>query len=192
MISNGPSRTFTREAVEAWLHRLSLTDWEKNIEQGLLREAQAYYRKGLLSALDIQTEQAIIIQKVNREETYSVVEWNENKPEIRTSLEDENLGLILATAGLYEIEELIAEIQDEDPLFGEFNFENELVPKQEENEDNDAPELSKTPGVKLIITLEVSSKKGSSVFLQAFNKKRNPRKVILIKILIINLPYIFL
>lgn len=160
MISNGPSRTFTREAVEAWLHRLSLTDWEKNIEQGLLREAQAYYRKGLLSALDIQTEQAIITQKVNREETYSVVEWNENKPEIRTSLEDENLGLILATAGLYEIEELIAEIQDEDPLFGEFNFENELVPKQEENEDNDAPELSKTPGVKLIITLEVSSKKG--------------------------------
>ena len=160
MISNGPSRTFTREAVEAWLHRLSLSDWEKNIEQGLLREAQSYYRKGLLSALDIQPEQAIITQKVNREETYSVVEWNENKPEIRTSLDDENLGLILATAGLYEIEELIAEIQDEDPLFGEFNFENELVPKQGENEDNDAPELSITPGVKLIITLEVSSKKG--------------------------------
>ena len=51
MISNGPSRTFTREAVEAWLHRLSLSDWEKNIEQDLLREAQSYYRKGLLLSL---------------------------------------------------------------------------------------------------------------------------------------------
>ena len=160
MISNGPSRTFTREAVEAWLHRLSLSDWEKNIEQGLLREAQSYYRKGLLSALDIQPEQAIITQKVNREETYSVVEWNENKPEIRTSLDDENLGLILATAGLYEIEELIAEIQDEDPLFGEFNFEKELVPKEEKNEVDHAPEVSAIPGVKLVVTLEVSSKKG--------------------------------
>ena len=142
------------------MHRLSLTDWEKNIEQDLLREAQSYYRKGLLSALDIQPEQAIITQKVNREETYSVVEWNENKPEIRTSLDDENLGLILATAGLYEIEELIAEIQDEDPLFGEFNFEKELVPKEEKNEVDHAPEVSAIPGVKLVVTLEVSSKKG--------------------------------
>ena len=160
MISNGPSRTFTREAVEAWLHRLSLSDWEKNIEQDLLREAQSYYRKGLLSALDIQPEQAIITQKVNREETYSVVEWNENKPEIRTSLEDENLGLVLATAGLYEIEELIAEIQDEDPLFGEFNFEKKLVPRDEKKEDDHAPEVSSIPGVKLIVTLEISYKEG--------------------------------
>ena len=110
--------------------------------------------------MDIQPEQAIITQKVNREETYSVVEWNENKPEIRTSLDDENLGLILATAGLYEIEELIAEIQDEDPLFGEFNFEKELVPKEEKNEVDHAPEVSAIPGVKLVVTLEVSSKKG--------------------------------
>ena len=111
MISNGPSRTFTREAVEAWLHRLSLCDWEKSIDRNLLNKAQAYYRKGLLSALDIQSEQVIITQKVNREETYSVVEWKNGKPEIRTSLDDENLGFVLGTAGLYEIEELIAEIQ---------------------------------------------------------------------------------
>ena len=75
-------------------------------------------------------------------------------------MDDENLGLILATAGLYEIEELIAEIQDEDPLFGEFNFEKELVPKEEKNEVDHAPEVSAIPGVKLVVTLEVSSKKG--------------------------------
>ena len=39
-----------------------------------------------------------------------------NAPEIRTSMDDEQLGVVLATAGLYEIEELIAEIQEDDPF----------------------------------------------------------------------------
>ena len=122
MISNGPSRTFTREAVEAWLHRLSGSDWEKGFEGKLLKKAQTYYRDGLLSALDIQAEQAIITQKINREEIYSVLEWADQKPTIRTSLDDDELGKVLATAGIYEIEELISEIQNEDPLFGEASY----------------------------------------------------------------------
>ena len=39
----------------------------------------------------------------------SVIEWNGKGPEIRTSVDDENR-LVLATAGLYEIEEPIAKI----------------------------------------------------------------------------------
>ena len=164
MISNGPSRTFTREAVEAWLHRLSTCDWEKSIDQELLRKAQTFYRKGLLSALDIQAEQVIITQKINREETYSVVEWNGGKPEIRTSLDDESMGSILGTAGLYEIEELIAEIQEEDPLFGEFDLDKAEQTTQEIQSEVPAEtkkEEEKTaPKVCLIISMEVSAKKG--------------------------------
>ena len=164
MISNGPSRTFTREAVEAWLHRLSTCDWEKSIDQELLREAQSFYRKGLLSALDIQAEQVIITQKINREETYSVIEWNGGKPEIRTSLDDESMGSILGTAGLYEIEELIAEIQEEDPLFGEFDWDKaEQKTKDIQAEDpveTEKKEEKPSPKVRLIITIEVSAKKG--------------------------------
>ena len=164
MISNGPSRTFTREAVEAWLHRLSLCDWEKSIDRNLLNKAQAYYRKGLLSALDIQSEQVIITQKVNREETYSVVEWKNGKPEIRTSLDDENLGFVLGTAGLYEIEELIAEIQDEDPLFGQLEFDNEILQSNseiiEENNQNNDDEVIEAPTLELIVSLDISLKKG--------------------------------
>ena len=164
MISNGPSRTFTREAVEAWLHRLSLCDWEKSIDRNLLNKAQTYYRKGLLSALDIQSEQAIITQKVNREETYSVVEWKNGKPEIRTSLDDENLGFVLGTAGLYEIEELIAEIQDEDPLFGQLEFDNEILQSNseiiEESNQNNDDEVIEAPTLELIVSLDISLKKG--------------------------------
>ena len=36
MISNGPARTFTREAVEAWLFRLSGNDWEQFIDKNTM------------------------------------------------------------------------------------------------------------------------------------------------------------
>jgi uncharacterized Zn finger protein len=84
MISNGPARTFTRNAVEAWLFRLSDCDWEKFINKDHLKIGRLFYREGTLSSLDIQTNQIIVTRKVNRVETYSVIEWNEKKPEIPT------------------------------------------------------------------------------------------------------------
>ena len=118
MISNGPSRTFTQEAVEAWFRRLCTTEWEKKFTDEQLKSAQKFYREGYLSTIDIQENQAIVTKKINREETYSVVEWIGQGPEIRTSLDDEEIGIALATAGLYEIEELISELQEDDPLLG--------------------------------------------------------------------------
>jgi SNF2 family DNA or RNA helicase len=166
MISNGPSRTFTREAVEAWLVRLSACDWEKHIPLPQLKQARDYYREGYLSTIDLQENQAIVTKKVNREETYSVVEWGrDNSPEVRTSMDDEQLGLALATAGLYEIEELIAELQEDDPLLGE----NQPVPNEEETDeevdvetDASAPESGESPPdrIPLIIYLEVSNQQG--------------------------------
>ena len=63
MISNGPSRTFTRDAVEAWLVRLSSCDWEKHIPESQLKLARSYYRDGYLSTLDLQENQAIVTKK---------------------------------------------------------------------------------------------------------------------------------
>ena len=162
MTSNGPSRTFTREAVEAWLGRLSSADWETNIPKTQLQEGRKFYREGMLSTVDLQSGQAVVTQKVNREETYSVIEWNGKGPEIRTSVEDEDFGLVLATAGLYEIEELIAEIHEDAPLFDDLP-----TPEDEEEETEvhlsaeDEPEEGNTSNqVPLLILLEVSNKNG--------------------------------
>ena len=165
MISNGPSRTFTKDAVEAWLFRLSSCDWEKHIPEPQLKLARSYYREGYLSTLDLQENQAIVTKKINREETYSVVEWNRsNRPEIRTSMDDEQLGVVLATAGLYEIEELIAEIQEDDPLLGENltfaeNSDDEESYETEEA-DNTEPTDSSSTKIPLLISLEVSNQQG--------------------------------
>ena len=162
MTSNGPSRTFTREAVEAWLARLSTADWETNIPKTQLQEGRKFYREGMLSTIDLQSGQAVVTQKVNREETYSVIEWNGKGPEIRTSVDDEEFGLVLATAGLYEIEELIAEIHEDDPLLDDLPAvednpkQSDPVPAKEDEE----KEAESDDHIPLLILLEVSNKNG--------------------------------
>ena len=164
MISNGPSRSFTREAVETWLHNLSNCDWERKIPEKILKQARQFYRNGNLSTLDLKSKQAIVTQKIMRNESYSVIEWNEDKPVVRTSLDDEGKGMVIAVAGLYEIEELIAEIQEDEPLLGQFegserpcaNFEENT--KHEEQTTNTEEKPKSSSRLKLIISLEVSSK----------------------------------
>ena len=163
MISNGPSRTFTQEAVEAWFRRLCTSDWESHFSPKQLKDAQKYYREGYLSTIDIQENQAVITKKINREETYSVVEWNGKGPEIRTSLDEEELGIALATAGLYEIEELISELHEDDPLLGEGLLDEDseaVAPKEESSEVPEESNLEETSKVKLLVRIEVSAQKG--------------------------------
>ena len=141
MIKNGPARTFTRNAVEAWLFRLSDCDWERFIDKQHLQMGRSFYREGVLSSLDIQSTQIIVTQKIDRVETYSVIEWNEKKPEIRTSSLDDCIGIGLGTAGLYEIEELVAEIHQEDPLLEQLSV-TEIEPQKVKIEELDDKTLA--------------------------------------------------
>ena len=181
MIKNGPARTFTRNAVEAWLFRLSDCDWEKFIDKQHLKIGRSFYREGVLSSLDIQSTQIIVTQKIDRVETYSVIEWNEKKPEIRTSSLDDSIGIALGTAGLYEIEELVAEIHQEDPLLEQI-CQSEIE-KQDlsVNEPEPQPTESKEKGsgsgvIPITILIEISSSNGlaATPFWQI--SKRDKRK----------------
>ena len=168
MISNGPSRTFTQDAVEAWFKRLCSTDWETFFSPEQLKRAQQFYREGYLSTIDIQESQAVITRKINRDETYSVVEWNGKGPEIRTSMEEEEEGIAIATAGLYEIEELISELQEDNPLLGEGLKDSESGEEPDETEVNDSSQdctNEPTAKVKLLIRMEVSAQKGLSAMI---------------------------
>ncbi len=165
MIKNGPARTFTRNAVEAWLFRLSDCDWEKFINKEHLKIGRSFYRDGVLSSLDIQTKQIIVTQKIDRVETYSVIEWNEKRPEIRTSSLDDCIGIALGTAGLYEIEELVADIHQEDPLLEQFYF-SEADRKSMQTEDNPSQPLESKKEKKesrivpVSVLIEVSTSNG--------------------------------
>ena len=64
MISNGPARTFTRNAVEAWLFRLSECDWEKFINKDHLKIGRSFYRQASqVLAAPVPLEELIRIWK---------------------------------------------------------------------------------------------------------------------------------
>ena len=85
MINGGPSRTFTREAVDSWLLKLARANWEPQFEQSTLDSGRELYRQGAITAIDLQLDQAIVSRKIERKETYSVIEWSNGKPAMRFS-----------------------------------------------------------------------------------------------------------
>jgi SNF2 family DNA or RNA helicase len=93
------------------------------------------------------------------------MEWRGKRLDFRTSLEDESLGRAIAVAGLYELEELITEIHEDDPMIDPYIAEGSSPQNATSTVTNtkDADETSKKESgfqAQLLIELSVSGKKG--------------------------------
>lgn len=164
MIRSGPSRTFTREAVNAWLHKLASGEWEPRFDPTILDYGRELYREGAITAIDLSPEQAIVSRKIDRKDTYSVIEWTNGVPHVRSSTTDPRLGPAIAIAGLYEIEELVGEEQTRLPIDDE---RDETPPADKAVDSGKTPppeEVSASPSAKsaygLVIVLEASPSAG--------------------------------
>ncbi|PXA05190.1 ATP-dependent helicase [Coraliomargarita sinensis] len=103
------SRIFNPAALEVWFANVG-DDWEQSFDEDALRRGRQLYREGLISGVELSNEEAIVNCTFARKDTcYSVIEWTKEGPHVRSSTEDELLGRSVAVAGLYEIEELIAD-----------------------------------------------------------------------------------
>ena len=154
-----PKKPWKHGSKTALLNRLG-----NLLFSGTIKKGTAIFTEKATSALLIfgKARQSLL-EKINREETYSVVEWDGKGPEIRTSMEEEEEGIAIATAGLYEIEELISELQEDNPLLGEGLKDSEYVDKSAEAEGNDSLQdciTEQSVKVKLLIRMEVSAQKG--------------------------------
>ena len=95
-------------------------NWENEFSSSSLEKGRKLYKRGIVDSLDVGEKQVIFVRKINREESYSVIEWSaHNRIEFRTSLDDEGVGKAVAVAGIYELEELISEIHEEDLMLQE-------------------------------------------------------------------------
>lgn len=84
--------------------------WEASFSSAELARGREIYREGLISGLELGREEAIVHCAFARKDTcYAVIEWSDHEPSVRSSTEDTALGRAVAVAGLYEIEELIAD-----------------------------------------------------------------------------------
>jgi len=95
-------------ALEAWFGRLE-ADWEGGFSESILRYARSLYRDGEVRAVELTLENAIIHGNRKQKDLYSLVEWSDGKMAVRSSTRDRAMGYALAAAGIYEIEELIAD-----------------------------------------------------------------------------------
>jgi len=109
MPSRASSRVYHPLALEHWFAKVA-SEWESEFGEEALRKGREYYRRGLVSGLELSEGDAIVHCTFARKDTcYSVIEWDASRPRVRASTDDPGLGEAVAVAGLYEIEELIAD-----------------------------------------------------------------------------------
>ncbi|MFP4069434.1 MAG: DEAD/DEAH box helicase [Opitutales bacterium] len=109
MPARSSSRVYNPVALERWFGHVT-TEWEACFKPEVLRRARELYREGKISAVELTEKDAIVHCTFARKDgCYSVIEWRNARPQVRSSVDDEALGRAVAAAGLYEIEELIAD-----------------------------------------------------------------------------------
>ncbi|HLP07403.1 MAG TPA: DEAD/DEAH box helicase [Opitutaceae bacterium] len=108
MHTHGPKRIYSPQSLEWWFERLS-ADWEGFFPEAVLELGREVYRASEIREIELGAADAIIHRRVEKKEDYTVIEWAEGRPSVRSSSTDETVAQAIAVAGLYEIEELIAE-----------------------------------------------------------------------------------
>ena len=87
-----------------------MDEWESAFSDTVLGRGREIYRRGQITALELSCDEVIVNCAFERKDTcYAVIEWTDRRPAVRSSVEDVALGEAVAVAGLYELEELIAD-----------------------------------------------------------------------------------
>ncbi len=108
MHTHGPKRIYSPQSLEWWFERLSV-DWEQHFSKEVLELGRTIYRDSEVREVELGAHDAIIHRRVEKKEDYTVIDWSEAQPAVRSSSTDETVAQAIAVAGLYEIEELVAE-----------------------------------------------------------------------------------
>ena len=101
-------RIYSQIALEAWFERLT-SNWERFFSDEILASARLLYREGTISEIELTADDAIVHCKRKKQETYALLEWSDKRLSVRSSTRNSRFGRSLAAAGLYEIEELVAD-----------------------------------------------------------------------------------
>lgn len=101
-------RNYSGSALEAWFRRVG-SPWEGQFAGAVLEEGRRLYRERQVRELELTDDLVIVHTKVDRQPVYALVEWRDGHLEVRSSVADRRLGEVLAVAGLYEVEELVAD-----------------------------------------------------------------------------------
>lgn len=105
---HGPKRVYTRDSLEFWFGKLE-HEWDGYFSEDHLAKGRELYRSGGIREIELHGEEAIVHCRVEKKDEYSVIEWRNGGLHVRSSNPDKDFGRTVAVAGLYEIEELVAD-----------------------------------------------------------------------------------
>ena len=84
-------------------------DWECLFGKDELRWGRRFYRSAEVRSTELLESSAIIHFKRGKDPLYVIIDWNGDQPQFRESHPEEAPGHGLAVAGMYELEEFIAD-----------------------------------------------------------------------------------
>ncbi len=102
------NRSYSTEALERWFASLP-ESWEKMFRKADLEEGRRIYTEGLVRSLELKPHAAEAVTRTETQTVRAVIELGEGRIEWRTSLPEEENGAPYAVAGMYEVEELLAD-----------------------------------------------------------------------------------
>ncbi len=131
----GANRLYSRRSLERWSDRLS-DPWEDRFETSALETGRRLYKKGVIREISLNEDDVIMTCKQGQAESYSVVQWERDAFNVRSSSENAEFGHAIAVAGLLEIEELLAD-EDLTLLEGEVARADDEIEEDIESSDSD-------------------------------------------------------
>ena len=108
MIHRSPQRSYTSRTIELWFERLN-RNWEQYFSHEELTWGREFYRTSEVRSTELLEGSAIVHFKRGKEPLYVIVDWENDQPSFRESHPDVAPGHALAVAGMYELEEFIAD-----------------------------------------------------------------------------------
>jgi superfamily II DNA or RNA helicase len=107
-MSRVPQRSYTPSALEFWFSRLS-RDWEQGFSAEELEWGRRYYRTVDVRSTELLSDSAIVHFRQGKEAFYVIIDWKDEALSFRESHPGMAPGRGLGVAGLYELEELVAD-----------------------------------------------------------------------------------
>ncbi|WP_185690937.1 DEAD/DEAH box helicase [Puniceicoccus vermicola] len=108
MFTRDARHKYSESALKRWSSWLS-RDWEHYFQPHILELGRKYYRRNSIIEVELTPQDLTVSVETDDGEAYSIVEWSRIGPMVRDSRNDHDLGQAIAVAGLYEIEELLAD-----------------------------------------------------------------------------------
>lgn len=168
-------RVYSGKALEFWFTRLQ-SNWESLFRSFDLESGRKLYRSGDVREIELGEGHAIVRGRDGDDEYYVVLDWKAGELEVRVSHPRADQGYSLAVAGLYEIEELVADeippltpdkknhgdkeqVKEGDDQPQEVEAQERAQAKPKPKTESAAKDASSTEGVR-ILELEIAPEDG--------------------------------